>query len=134
MKKLIKNLFEIQEIRFLFVGGLNTIVGYGSYAILICFGMNYLLANTLSTILGIIHSYIWNRFFTFQSKDKALQEIIRFVTVYAISYFIGMASLYSFVTLFHLNQYVAGLFNLIVTTLISWVGHKYFSFKKHVDN
>ena len=28
-------IFKIQGIRFLFVGGLNTIVGYGIYAILI---------------------------------------------------------------------------------------------------
>ena len=61
----IKNLFKIEQIRFLFVGGLNTIVGYGTYALLIMMNLNYLLANTISTIVGVIHSYIWNRNFTF---------------------------------------------------------------------
>ena len=37
MNKLIKKLFKYKEIRFLFVGGINTIVGYGSYAILLFF-------------------------------------------------------------------------------------------------
>ena len=43
----IKKIFERQEIRFLFVGGLNTLVGYGIYAILLFLNINYLLANTI---------------------------------------------------------------------------------------
>ena len=35
-----RNLIARQEIRFLFVGMLNTIVGYGIYAILIFFNIN----------------------------------------------------------------------------------------------
>lgn len=130
--KVIKELFKRQEIRFLLVGGLNTIVGYGSYSILLLFQMNYLVANTFSTIIGIIHSYIWNRNFTFKSKEKALHEIIKFVLVYALSYILGMILLYFVVQKFGCNEYLAGFFNLIFTTLISWFGHKYFSFAKKV--
>ena len=126
----IKNLFSIQGIRFLFVGGLNTLVGYGLYALFLYFHINYLLANTLSTILGVIHSYVWNRFFTFKSKEKALTEIVKFVSVYIVSYLLGSLTLFLFVSWLHLDQYIAGLCNLVCTTLISWFGHKYFSFRR----
>ena len=107
MKKLIDKLFSYQGIRFLFVGGLNTIVGYGVYALLLCLNVNYLVANTVSTIVGIAHSYLWNRFFTFKSKDKALGEITKFVSVYFISYLIGMCTLYIFKSKLYISPYIA---------------------------
>jgi len=125
----IKKLFKDQRIRFLFVGGLNTIFGYGIYALLVYIGLNIYIANVISTVLGIFHSYLWNRFYTFRSKDKALGEIVRFITVYLISFAISNVILFVFVTKLGINKYLGGLFNLICTTLISWFGHKYFSFK-----
>lgn len=131
MKKLIDKLFSYQGIRFLFVGGLNTVVGYGVYALLLFCNVNYLVANTISTIIGIAHSYLWNRFFTFKSKDKALGEITKFVSVYFASYLIGMLTLYIFKSKLNISPYIAGLINLVITTLISYFGHKYISFRKH---
>lgn len=129
MKKLIKKMFAHKGIRFLFVGGLNTIVGYGSYALLLLIGFNYLLSNTLSYIIGVIHSYLWNKNFTFKTKTKNISEIIRFVLVYISSYLFGLFTLFILVHYLKLNPYLAGLVNLIFTTLISWFGHNKFSFR-----
>lgn len=126
----VKKLFEYQEIRFLFVGVLNTIVGYGSFLLLLLVGTNYLVANTISYAIGVIHSYIWNRKFTFKSKNKSVFEIIKFVLVYIVNYLIGLGALYILVDKLNINPYLAGAFNLIITTLISFFGHKYFSFRQ----
>ena len=125
-----QKLMARQEIRFLFVGILNTIVGYGIYAFLVFFHMHYLVANTISTILGVLHSYLWNRYFTFRSKEKAGTELIKFISVYLLSYVIGTCTLYLFNHYLHISPYLAGLINLVITTLISYFGHKNFSFKK----
>ena len=130
MKNLIKKIFSYQPIRFLFVGGLNTLVGYGVYALLVYLGVNYLIANTVSTVVGVIHSYLWNRFFTFKSKNKALKEITKFVSVYIVSYLIGMFTLFIFKDKLNISPYIAGLINLVITTLISYFGHKYISFRE----
>lgn len=122
-------LFKSQEIRFLFVGGLNTLVGYGLYALFLYIKIPYLVANTFSTIIGICHSYLWNRFFTFKSTQNAIKEIPKFLFVYGISYLISTVTLYFFVNNLNINQYIAGAINLFTTTIISWLGHKYFSFK-----
>ncbi|MCI8575318.1 MAG: GtrA family protein [Bacilli bacterium] len=127
---MIKKLLQRQEFRFLLVGGLNTFVGYGVYAVLLLFNINYLVANTISTIIGIGHSYLWNRFYTFKSKEKAGKELLKFVSVYVASYIIGTITLFTFKSILNISPYIAGLLNLVITTLISWFGHKNFSFRK----
>lgn len=136
MADLIKKLLARREVRFLIVGGINTIVGYGAYALFLSLDINYLIAGTLSTIIGVANSYAWNRYFTFRSKDKALGEIIRFSSVYLVSYLCSMAFLFVIVGQFGMNAYIAGVLNIIMTTLVSWFGHKNFSFKevKNEDN
>lgn len=126
----IKKIFEYQQIRFLFVGGLNTMVGYGTYALFLWLGLNYFYSNSISYVIGIIHSYFWNKKFTFKSNDKSILEIVKFVSVYIVNYLVGIAFLSLFIKIFGINEYVAGVLNLVVTTLISYFGHKYFSFSK----
>lgn len=116
-------------IKFLFVGIINTIVGYGSYSIFIFLNIHYLIANTLSTIIGVINSYILNKKITFNDKKTNTKTPFKFVSVYVVSYLVGMINLKILVDFFNINSYIAGFFNLILTTLISWFGHKYFSFK-----
>ena len=126
----IKNLFKDTRIRFLFVGCLNTLVGYGTYAILIFFKCNYLIASTIGTIIGVIHSYLWNRFFTFKSNNNPKKEVPKFILVYLVSYLLGLLNLFILVQKLNINEYIAGIINIFITTLISWFGHKYFSFRR----
>ena len=118
-----------QEIRFVFVGVINTIVGYGSYALFVYLGVYYLLANVLSYIVGTTNSYLWNKFFTFKSKKKSMTEVLRFVLVYVVSLLVNMELLRILVDSLHINKIIAGLPTLFVTTLISYFGHKFFSFR-----
>ena len=130
MKKLINKVFSIEQFRFLFVGGLNTLVGYGSYALFIFLGLNYFIANLISTVIGVIHSYIWNKLFTFKSNNKVIKEVPKFISVYLISFLFSSLILFILVDKLGVNQYLSGALNIIITTLISWFGHKYFSFRR----
>lgn len=126
---LIKKLLNDKRIRFLFVGGINTVVGYGAYALFIAAGLNPYLATTCSTIIGVINSYFWNKYFTFKQPKKSLSEIIRFVLVYAVSYAANLGLVYIFVDMMGMNSYVSGAVCLFVVTIVSYVGHNFFSFK-----
>ena len=128
-KKTLDGLLKRREVRFLIVGGINTVVGYSVFALLVFIGLQYLIANTLATIIGVANSYLWNRLFTFKSKGKAMSEIVRFSLVYVASYCISMLFLYLIVGRLGINVYIAGALNIIITTAISWFGHKNFSFK-----
>lgn len=128
--KLIKKLFGDKRVRFLFVGGLNTVVGYGAYALLITLGINMYISNTLSTIIGVINSYFWNKYFTFRSPGRSFWEITRFLSVYGVNYLASMGLLFVFDYILHTNKYLAGLASLFITTVVSYLGHNYFSFSK----
>ena len=127
---MIERLNTIQQVRFMEVGILNTVIGYGSYILLMLVGVNYLIANTMSTIIGVVNSYFWNKHYTFQSGSKSKREPAKFVLVYLTSYLLGTLFIFVLVEKFSVNKYLVGLLNLFVTTLISFFGHKYFSFKK----
>ncbi|MEI7689439.1 MAG: GtrA family protein [Candidatus Saccharibacteria bacterium] len=129
IKSMINRLLGRQEFRFLMVGGINTAVGYGTYALFVFLGFDYLVAFTIATIVGVINSYLWNRFFTFRSSSKALSEISRFALVYLVSFCVGLLFLKVIVGWSGINQYLAGILNIMMTTAISWFGHKNFSFR-----
>jgi putative flippase GtrA len=133
MRGFINKLFEDKKVRFLFVGVLNTIFGYAVYALFIYLKMHYFLAQLLSSILAIAHSYLWNKYFTFRSPGRSASEIIRFVSVYAVSYLLNMGILYVSIEFFKWNAYMAGFICLFVTTVISYVGHKNISFRGTTD-
>jgi putative flippase GtrA len=129
MSGFINKLFEDKKIRFLFVGALNTIFGYAVYAFFIYLRMHYFLAQLLSSILAIAHSYLWNKYFTFRSPGISASEIMRFVSVYAVSYLMNMGILYVSIEYFKWNAYFAGFICLFVTAVVSYVGHKSISFR-----
>ena len=122
-------LYRDQRLRFLAVGALNTAVGYGLFALFLYLGLHYFLAQFVATPLAIAHSYLWNKYFTFQSAGHSLPEILRFLGVYALSYAFNVALLFACVEWAHLNPYLAGVVGLFVTTAISYLGHRRFSFR-----
>jgi len=129
VRVLARRLIDDKRIRFLFVGVLNTAVGYGSFAFFLYIGFHYFLAQLASTIIGGVHSYLWNKRFTFRSRERSLQELFRFLSVYAMSYASNMVFLYVFVDVLHMSAYVAGAVGLVITTVVSYIGHNKVSFR-----
>ena len=124
-----KNLFKDEKIRFLVVGVANTAVGYGTYAAVVFFNGHYLLANIISTIVGVTCSYFLNKYYTFKQYRKSLAEACRFISVYTVSFVLSNIILYILVSCLDVSPYIAGMVNLVFVTLISWFGHRYFSFR-----
>lgn len=123
-------LMQKKEIRFLFVGVLNTIFGYSVYALLCYMGFALFISVTISTILGTFHSFLWNKFYTFESKEKSITEILRFITVYFMAYLINLGVILYFSHYHNVDKYLLGIVGIFVSTIVSYVGHNNFSFKK----
>lgn len=125
-------LLACQPARFLIVGAINTVVGYGCFAAMLYAELPYLSAYWISMAIGVAVSYILNKLFTFKSRARSILELIRFLSVYAASFAAGTVILFLLVDILSVAPYAAGGTNLIFTTLTSWFGHKYFSFKEEV--
>lgn len=90
----VKLLWKIENkfIRFLFVGVLNTIVGYFLFLLFIWTGLKYPLALLFSQILGILFNYKTTGYMVFETKSNRL--LVQFFIVYGIVYLINVAELY----------------------------------------
>jgi len=78
-------------IRFLIVGGINTLFGYGVFALLILAGVPYAIAAFLSTCAAILFNFKSYGMLVFGSHDNRL--IVRFIAVYAICYVLNLIPL-----------------------------------------
>jgi putative flippase GtrA len=88
---LVRKLWAVQYIRFLMVGGVNTIFGYGVFAALILLHLHYTLAALLSTICGVLFNFKTTGTLVFKNKSNRL--IFRFFGVYLITYLLNIGLL-----------------------------------------
>lgn len=99
--------FSRQFVRFLLVGGANTVIGYGLY-LLANHWLDYRWAYSLSYAAGIGISYLLNSWFVFR-EPLSLRKFIRFPLVYAVQYLAGLAIIWCLVSRLHLPESIAPL-------------------------
>ncbi|MCL1925467.1 MAG: GtrA family protein [Defluviitaleaceae bacterium] len=129
LKIKIKQSFESNTfIKFLIVGVCNTFIAYAVYFILLQVGLRFFIAAGIGQIAGIINSYFMNKHFTFKSKSKSKMELVRFLIVYAFQYLFQI----TFIYFMPFSYELAGLMILPLNPIISFLGHKYFTFKIRV--
>ena len=52
-------------IKYVLIGAMNTAVSYLTYSVLLVIGLKYSAALAFSYLIGIMHSYAWNRYWNF---------------------------------------------------------------------
>lgn len=83
----IKQVFDLKLLKFLFVGVLNTIVGYLLTVLFMnIMNLGYWPSTALSYILASIMSYFLNKYFTFKNTEKGIKPILRFSLNIAVCY------------------------------------------------
>jgi putative flippase GtrA len=119
-----------EKIRFLVVGGWNTVFGYCVFTVLyLFFPVHYMLDMIISNIISITNSYICYKFFVFKTKGNYLLEYLRFYLVYGTAFLLNIVLLPLFVKYFKIHVLVSQAMVLIFVVIISYFGHKYFSFR-----
>lgn len=130
-----------QFLRYLVVGGFNTLFGYGCYAAFTALlqprlAHGYIVANLLAGFINITFSYLGYKWFVFKTKGNYLREWIRAVAVYSSAILVGTALLP--VLVFAIRRttrfdsaapYIAGAVLIGFTTIYSFLGHRHFSFR-----
>jgi putative flippase GtrA len=120
---------ELKQLsKFGLIGALNTILGYGLFIVFLNWG-NYFWALIFSHIIAVMHSYLWNKFWTFKSNKNPFMEFIKFNSVYLVVFAVNAIALFLLVEIFNFDPRVGQLFMLPVVTIISFTGHKCWSFK-----
>lgn len=114
---LIKTIWSIRFVRFLFVGGLNTLFSYVIYAILILLNVHFTVATLISTILGIIFNFFTTGSIVFRNRKLSL--MLRFFLVYGFTYLVNILLL-SFFETKQVDMLIAGAIVTLPVALLSY--------------
>lgn len=129
-----------QFLRYLVVGGFNTLFGYSCFALLNWvltphLPYAYVLAAVLSSVINITFSFLTYKWFIFKTKGNYLREWTRCVVVYSGGIAASAVLLPACVLLLrHLTRmnesapYVAAAILTAINVLASFIGHRKFSF------
>jgi len=114
-------------LRFLAVGGLNTLFGYACFAGLVFAGLDYRVAVLLSTILGVLFNFTTTGRVVFGNRANRL--ILRFVGVYAIVYIVHLSALRILIGGLGVNTYVANGICILPIAVLSYLLLRRFVFR-----
>ena len=123
---LVKKVWSNRFLRFLIVGGINTLFGYLVFSVFILLQIHYAIASLMSTILGILFNFFTTGRIVFKNSDPKL--IYKFFGVYGISYLIGLFFLRIFNT-YQVNMLIAGAIMILPMAILSYFLNRTFVFK-----
>lgn len=117
-----------RPLRFLIIGGINTMFGYGCYAGFLFLGFHYTWAALFGTILGVLFNFVNTSTFVFDTNLIDIKRLRLFLVVYCIHYLINVFSLW-LLDLAGLNPYVSGLILILPMAAVAYLLMKHFVYK-----
>jgi putative flippase GtrA len=125
-----------QRFRFLVVGGINTLVGWSLFALFeLLFGsrigrFGYLVSLVLSYAIGICVAFVLHRRFVFKVQGNTLVDFGRFVLTNLVGFGLNALILPLIVETTGLMPIIAQGLSAFIVAIVSYFGHKYFSFRR----
>lgn len=130
---LLFRLVRDQRIAFLLVGGLNTAIGMGWFVVfqwLVGERLGYLVALVCAHVAAVLCAFVLYRRFVFRVRGHVWRDLARFELVNLTSLAINFVTLPFTVEVLGVAPIPAQLLVTVVTMLVSFVGHKGFSFRR----
>lgn len=124
---MLDSLLRSRFLRFLVVGGLNTALNYGVYALLLFVGLGYVLAVTFSFIIGLIINFKTNARFVFD--DKSNRRFLLYVLTWLALYFANVQAI-GWLVRSGVNSYLAGAVMVPPIAIAAFLAFKYVVFRK----
>jgi putative flippase GtrA len=133
---LLFRIIKDRRVAFLFVGGLNTAIGTMWFALFDFWlgtkwnGYGHYPALILTYIVSILCAFVLYRKIVFKVHGNVLRDLARFSTVYISAFAINLVLLWVMVHVFHWHAFLSQCLITFVTTVLSWVGHNRYSFRR----
>lgn len=119
-----------QTIRFLLVGGFDTVVAFSSYSFLIYIGVHYSVTLIINYIFSVSLSIFNMRFFVYQSKNSFFKEYRKGWMTYLSTLLLNYVFLFFAIDVFHIGEIKAQAVYTVLITIYIYFMHKYFTFSK----
>ena len=115
-----------QLTRFVIAGTVNTIVGYGLYALFLWLGAAYPLANFGSVLFGVAVGFVTQGLFVFKRFETGRFPV--FVLAWLVLWGVNVLLIRLLLPAVHANAYAAGALALIVMVPLSFMVQKFLVF------
>ena len=127
---LIKKVFHISFIKFLFVAGINTLFGYLIFSLTVFLLKNVYVSVVVATIIAVLFNFKTYGALVFKSKDNS--KVFRFIGVYLCTMMIQMMLLKALSLVSIANPYIAGGIIILPVSLLSFFLMRRFVFNDRV--
>ena len=131
--KFLENIWFLlpRQLRFLLVGGFNTVFSYVLFAFLIVIvNMPYKFALVLNYVIAVNLSIFTMRYYVFRSFGDFWKEYCKAWMVYVLVLFLNYVAMYTMVDIYKMNELVAQAVYTFFITFFIYFMHKYVSFAK----
>ena len=126
--KLLKSRF----LKYGIVGALGLIVDMGIFYLLHkMLGMNYIVANIISSSLAVIHNFILNSHFTFKVKDKLIKRFVSFYLIALVGMALSSGLLALMIDGFRMDSMIAKMISVLIVAMIQYFLNKKLTFGEH---
>lgn len=114
--------------RYYQAGLVNTLFGYGLYALFLKLGMNMYAAQALSHVLGVVFNYFTYSRHAFQGTQSSKA---RFILSYVFNYLLGLLALAAAAVIIA-SPYLAGFAAVIIASIVNFFILNHFVFTRKV--
>ena len=105
-------------LRFVFWNGINTLLGYCVYALLLL-ALPYLIAYSVAYVFGIVLSFLVNSKLVF-NRSLTWGNAAKYPLVYIVQYLLGVVSMYLLVQRIGLNKLIAPAVVVLITIPVTY--------------
>lgn len=137
MKRLFLQLFNKFRHLILYgiIGGMSSGLDFLLYTALVEFvGLNYMLANCISVLAGILVSFLLNRKYNFKVEDKTVRRFLIFLSVGLGGLLFSNLILYLCIEYLFVNELVSKVLSIVPVVLLQFLLNKFITFKTDKEN
>lgn len=122
----------LRAAKFAVVGVANTLIDMGVFALLAqVLGLNVYLSQVISYSAGMLNSYVFNRSWTFQAKDRFFSPaLVRFVALNLVMLLVSTGLLWFFFDFWGMPKLIAKVLATGFTLVLSFGANRLWVFRQ----
>ena len=130
IKKGLKIFLSKNFFLYIFLGGLATLLDWGSFAIgVYILDLHYVLSVIVSFCVGAISNFSLNKYFNFKDDYKKVHyQFFAYLLVALVGLFITILLMYIFIDLLFMEKIISRILTSGIVFIYSFLGHKFFTF------
>ncbi|MGC2873900.1 GtrA family protein [Ihubacter sp. rT4E-8] len=130
MKKYLKSICSMELLRYVFTGGMTTVINYVLYFLMTAMSVHYLAANSLAWLGAVIFAFFANRHVVFHSDGNGRREFAEFFSLRAATLLVENLLLLVLVSYMGIGSVISKVLVSVITVALNYGACKYGIFRE----